>query len=61
MKELALSRGFYPAMAIGPEFGNFRGGSRGKGDGKGKKGEKRKSKEKEPVASRRKIPSREVL
>ena len=37
MRELALARGFYPVMAIGPEFDR---GGRGKGEGrpKGKEG-----------------------
>ena len=47
MKELALSRGFYPVVAIGPEAdsrsqskgkGNGKGNSKGKGKGKSSKG-----------------------
>lgn len=39
MRELALSRGFYPVMAIGPDFqvgGKSKGEGKGKSKGKGK-------------------------
>ena len=52
MRELALARGFYPVMAIGPEFDR---GGRGKGDGrpkgKGKGKSKGKGKGKGPSSS----------
>lgn len=43
MKESALARGFYPVVALGPEFGGgFKGGgksdSKGTSKGKGKRG-----------------------
>ena len=49
MRELALSRGFYPVVAIGPEaggksYGKGKGGSKGKGKGKSKGGSKGKGK-----------------
>eukprot|EP00435_Cladocopium_sp_Y103_P053716 s692_g17.t1 len=38
MRDIALSRGFYPVVALGPEFQNDKGksGPQGKGKGKGK-------------------------
>ena len=51
MKELALARGFYPVVAIGPDFDHGKGGkserkgsSKGKGKSKGKEKEKAKEK-----------------
>ena len=49
MKELALSRGFYPIVALGPDFGGgqHKGGGKGNGKSKGKgnnKGSKGKGK-----------------
>ena len=45
MKELALSRGFYPIVAIGPEYDGY--GSKGKSKGKGKSKSRPSQREKE--------------
>ena len=63
MKELALNRGFYPIVAIGPEVT----GGRGKGDGryakgKGKgKGSKGKGKSKGPAMRRTPVNRRSLI